>query len=124
MRILLTLILLTFCSCTQSTQAFSPPPKIEGGWTLAASNSNDAPEWMGRLGLKQALRLQYSGPIDAVADIFEFNADTSAFESTQRWRKVNGEDQFYKRNLFVVIRSSHPNREMMMDFSRSLQKSL
>jgi hypothetical protein len=125
MRIAISLLILILSSCTQEYTPFAVPKGVEGGWKLTSSASlpTPPPDWMSRLGLKRSIQASYSGPIDTVADIYNFNADSSAFESMQRWRPVKGEDQFYKNNVFVVVRSSHPNKEMLMDFSRALQKA-
>jgi hypothetical protein len=79
---------------------------------------------MQRLGVKQGFTASYAGPVDTVAEFYELKSDASALECMQLWRGEKSESRFYKRNLFVVLRSSHPNREMLMDFSRALQKTL
>lgn len=124
MRNLLPFLLLLLTACSTPPKAFAPPQGTEGGWKLAATEALTPPEWMPKLGVKQALRLSYSGPIDATADVFEMASGTAAFECMQKWRATPGEDRFYRGSLFVVVRSTHPNREMMMDFSRALQKAL
>ena len=62
--------------------------------------------------------------MDVQADIYELRSDAAALECTQLWKRSEGESPFIKRNLFVVIRASHPDREMLMDFSRALDKAL
>lgn len=126
MRIVIPLFLLMLVSCAGPERPFEAPRATEGGWKLTTLGALPAapPEWMTRIGLKQSFEARYAGPIDTVADIYVFNAESSAFECMQRWRAVKTEDQFYKKNVFVVIRSPHPNREMLMDFSRALQKVL
>lgn len=125
MRILIPFLALILASCSQENKPFAVPLGTEGGWKLASNAPLAAtpPEFMRPIGLKQAVEARYSGPIDVVANIYEFKAESSAFEAMQKWRAVKGEDQFYKRNLFVVLRSEHPNKEMLMDFSRALQKA-
>jgi hypothetical protein len=125
MRIAISLLVLILSSCTKENKPFEVPKGVEGGWKLVSSTAiNPPPDWLGPLGLKNSTHATYSGPIDTTVDFFEFKADSSAFECKQRWRPVKGEDQFYTRNLFIVVRSPHPNKEMMMDFSRALQKAL
>lgn len=126
MRIAITLFALFLSACSKENKPFDLPKGVEGGWKLASSGPVDPPPpvWLNTLGLKSSFRASYTGPIDTVAEIYEFKADSSAFECKQRWRPVKGEDQFYLRNLFIVIRSPHPNKEMLMDFSRALQKAL
>jgi len=126
MRIVITLLILFLSSCAKEIKPFEVPKGTEGGWKLTSTGPVDPPppDWINTLGLKSSRRANYSGPIDTTADIYEFNADSSAFECKQKWRPVNGEDNFYLRNFFIVIRSPHPNKEMLMDFSRAFQKSL
>ena len=124
MRLLITLLVLILSSCSTENKPFQAPPGTEGGWKLTTSTPTEAPEWMTRLGIKQAVKARYAGPIDAEADIFELRSDAAALECIQLWKNVKAEDRFYKRNLFVVVRSPHPNREMLMDFSRAIQKAL
>lgn len=124
MRLIITLFILVLSSCTQENKTFEPPQGTEGGWKLVSSSAIQAPEWMTRLGLKQARQARYAGPIDTQADIYELRSDAAALECIQLWKNVPAEDRFYKRNLFVVVRSVHPNREMLMDFSRAISKAL
>lgn len=124
MRLLIPLICLFLFSCTQETIAFAPPAATEGGWKLIGTAEVQAPEWMQRLGLKQAKKARYSGPIEIEADIYELRSDAAAFECAQKWKRLAGDWPLHKRNLFIVIRSPHPNREMLMDFSRALEKAL
>lgn len=126
MRIVITLFLLILSSCTKENKPFAVPQATEGGWKLASSGPIDPapPAWLNQLGLKQSVSARYTGPIDTVAEVYEFSASSAAFECKQKWRPVKGEDQFYLRNYFIVIRSPHPNKEMLMDFSRAFQKSL
>ncbi|WP_155121433.1 hypothetical protein [Bryobacter aggregatus] len=100
------------------------PKSVAGGWTLTTSEETAAPEWMQRLGLKQARRARYAGPIDVEADIFELRSDAAALECTQLWKRAPGDSPSMKRNLFIVVRSPHPQRELVMDFSRALENSL
>lgn len=127
MRILILLTALLFASCEKPLQELSVPVATEGGWTLASvADVNPArkPEWMQRLGVKQAKTARYAGPIDIEADIYELRSDAAALECTQLWKRAPGDSPFIKRNLFAVVRTSHPNREMLMDFIRALEKAL
>ena len=124
MRLLIPLICLFLFSCTKETVAFAPPAATEGGWKLNSTEVAQAPDWMQRLGLKQAVKARYAGPIEVEADIYELRSDASAFECSQLWKRATGDWPFQHRNLFIVIRSPHPNREMLMDFSRALEKAL
>lgn len=124
MRLLIPLICLFLFSCTKETVAFAPPAATEGGWKLNSTGVAQAPDWMQRLGLKQAVKARYAGPIEVEADIYELRSDASAFECSQLWKRATGDWPFQHRNLFIVIRSPHPNREMLMDFSRALEKAL
>ncbi len=124
MRFIITVLALILSSCSTENKPFEAPPGLEGGWKLASVAPTTSPEWMQRLGIKQAIQANYTGTIDATADIYELRSDAAALECIQLWKNVKSEDRFYKRNLFVVVRSPHPNREMLMDFSRSLQKTL
>jgi hypothetical protein len=124
MRLLITVLALILSSCTSENKPFQAPPGLEGGWKLANAAPTSSPEWMQRLGIKQAIKANYTGTIDATADIYELRSDAAALECIQLWKNVKAEDRFYKRNLFVVVRSPHPNREMLMDFSRAIQKAL
>ncbi len=124
MRLIITLLALILSSCTSENKPLAAPQGLEGGWKLASAAPNTSPEWMQRLGLKQAIKANYTGTIDATADIYEFRSDAAALECIQLWKNVKSEDRFYKRNIFVVVRSAHPNREMLMDFSRAIQKAL
>ena len=124
MRLIITLLALILSSCTSENKPLAAPQGLEGGWQLSNSAPTTSPEWMQRLGLKQAIQANYTGTIDATADIYELRSDAAALECIQLWKNVKSEDRFYKRNLFVVVRSPHPNREMLMDFSRAIQKAL
>ncbi len=127
MRVLILLVVLIFGSCETAMKELAVPAGAEGGWTLQSSAAMEAarrPEWMQRLGLKQAKTARYAGPIEMEADIYELRSDAAALECTQLWKRAPGDWQFIRRNLFVVLRSKHPNREMMMDFSRALEKAL
>lgn len=125
MRIAITLLVLILSSCSSENKPFEIPKGTEGGWKLVSTTPlTSRPDWLNTIGLKNSTTASYNGPIDATVEIYEFGANTGAFECKQRWRPVKGEDQFYVRNLFIVVRSSHPNKEMLMDFSRALQKQL
>ncbi len=127
MRILTLTLILIFASCEGPQKDLAVPPATEGGWTLQSSVGMEAarrPDWMLRLGLKQAKTARYAGPIDIEADIYELRSDAAALECTQLWKRAPGDSPFIKRNLFIVLRTTHPNREMMMDFSRALEKAL
>lgn len=126
MRYILSFLLLILCACSSAPKPFEIPKAVEGGWKIASQGSiSPAPaEWLDRIGLTRSQSATYAGPIEITAEFYEFKADSAAFECKQRWRPVKGEDQFYTRNLFVVVKSPHPNKEMLMDFSRALQKSL
>jgi hypothetical protein len=128
MRLLLALAASLFLvSCTQESKPFSVPPATEGGWKLTSTGETPGefrPEWMDRMGRKKSQTAVYAGPIDVSADFHEMSSDASALECTQVWRRAPGQACFHLRNLFIVIRSNHPNKEMTMDFSRALQKAL
>ena len=124
MRLLIPFICLFLFSCTKETVVFAPPALTEGGWKLTSTGAALSPDWMQRLGLKQAVKARYAGPIEVEADIYELRSDASAFECSQLWKRATGDWPFQHRNLFIVIRSPHPNREMLMDFSRALEKAL
>lgn len=124
----LTLILLFLLTGCQSAETpFQVPTALPGGWTQVSIAPTDAarkPEWMARLGITQARTVRYNGSIEADADIYELRSNAAALECMQLWKRTPGETFLMKRNLFVVIRSAHPNREMVMDFSRALEKAL
>lgn len=124
MRVLLGVMVLWLCGCASEPKAFVVPAGTEGGWKLAGQEEFAAPDWMKTLGIKRAVRARYGGPIDTVVDFHEMGSETAAFECAQKYQIKKTEDRFYKANLFVVVRSEHPNREMLMDFSRALQKGL
>ncbi len=124
MRLLIPLICLFLFSCAKESVAFAPPALTEGGWKLGSKTDLQAPDWMQRLGLKQAVQARYAGPIEVHADIYELRSEAAALECSQLWKRVPGDWPLIKRNLFIVIRSPHPNREMLMDFSRALEKAL
>lgn len=124
MRLLITVLALILSSCSTENKPFQPPQGVEGGWKLISSAPTQGPEWMQRLGVKQAFTASYAGPVDTVTEFYELKSDAAALECMQLWRGEKSESRFYKRNLFVVLRSSHPNREMLMDFSRAIQKTL
>lgn len=119
--------LLTLLSCTSTPQQLKIPLATEGGWKQSANGPVDAsrqPEWLSRLGLKQSRSVKYSGSIDVEADIYELNNSASALECMQLWKRSPAQSVLLKGNLFIVLRSNHPNREMLMDFSRALEKAL
>lgn len=125
MRLILTALLLcSLLSCSKESTALTIPPATEGGWKLSSTTQIESPDWMNRLGIRSAQKARYAGPMDVEADIYELRSDAAALECTQLWKRAEGDSPFIKRNLFIVVRSSHPNREMMMDFSRALDKAL
>lgn len=127
MRFVILMLVLIFASCESRLKDLSVPAGTDGGWTLQSNVEMDGarrPDWMRRLGLKQARTASYAGPIEIEADIYELRSDAATLECTQLWKHVPGDWQFIRRNLFVILRTSHPNREMMMDFSRALEKAL
>jgi len=128
MPLVLTLIfLISLISCGGAPKALTIPDATEGGWKQALNEPLDAsrkPEWLSRMGLKEARSVKYSGNIDVEADFYELGNDASALECMQLWKRAPAESVLLKRNLFIVLRSNHPNREMLMDFSRALEKAL
>jgi hypothetical protein len=103
------------------------PDRTEGGWKKESSGALDAskrPEWMERLGVRDAQSIQYSGPIDVEVYLFQLSSSAAALECTQLWKKAPGSSVMMKENYFLVLRTQHPNREMLMDFSRALEKAL
>jgi hypothetical protein len=124
MRIVILLLTLILSSCTSEKKPFEIPKQTEGGWKLTATESVQAPEWMTRLGMKKASKARYTGPIDTEVEFYELNSEPAALECMQLWRGDKAESRFFKGNFFVVIRTTHPNREILMDFTRSVQKAL
>lgn len=128
MHFFLSLIfLLSLLSCSSAPQPLKIPLATEGGWKQASNGPVDAsrqPEWLSRLGLQQSRSVKYSGSIDVEADIYELKSSASALECMQLWKRSPAESVLLKGNLFIVLRSNHPNREMLMDFSRALEKAL
>lgn len=128
MRIGLAAILALFlASCQSESRPFAIPQMLEGGWrqaSVSATVPSRQPEWMSRLGISKASTVRYDGSVEAEVDIYELRSSAAALECMQLWKRSPGESFLMKRNLFVVIRSTHPNREMVMDFSRALEKAL
>lgn len=129
MRFLISLILTAILlgSCASAPKEIALPARTEGGWkqeSVGAMDASKKPEWMERLGVQDAKSAKYSGPIDV--EVFQFRLSTSAaaLECTQLWKKVPSESVMMKENYFFVLRTEHPNREMLMDFSRALEKAL
>ncbi|MBM3762449.1 MAG: hypothetical protein FJW36_19650 [Acidobacteria bacterium] len=124
MRKLIPLVFLILSACTTEKKPFELPKQTEGGWKLTASQPFQAAEWITRLGMKNATRASYTGPINTEVYFYELKSESAALECMQRWRTNPGESHFFKGDLFVVIRSDHPNRETKADFTRALQKLL
>jgi hypothetical protein len=110
--------------CGGAAGPFVAPEAVEGGWKMSGKEGFEAEDWLKILKIRQAVRVRYEGPTDVEVEFYEMPGETAAFECLQKYRAKGKEDRFYKRNVFVVVRSGHPNREMMMDFSRALQKGL
>lgn len=127
-RLLISLFFLfSLLSCSTANKPLAIPSATEGGWKQTSNEPVDAsrkPEWLSRLGLKESRSVKYSGNIDIQADFYELNSDASALECMQLWKRAPAESVLLKGNLFIVLRSNHPNREMLMDFSRALEKAL
>lgn len=118
---------LLFCACQSAVKPLEIPAATEGGWKRTGLDALDAskkPEWMTRLGVKDAKRATFSGPIDVETDLYEMGSSAAALECTQLWKRVPSESLLMRDNYFIVIRSQHPNREMLMDFSRALEKEI
>lgn len=129
MRLLTSLILATILlfGCASAPKEIALPSKTEGGWkqdSVAAMDASKKPEWMERLGVQDAKTAKYSGPIDVEVHQFRLSSSAAALECTQLWKKVPSESVMMKENYFFVLRTEHPNREMLMDFSRALEKAL
>jgi hypothetical protein len=128
MRLLVALSTAIFLTaCASAPKELAIPPNLEGGWKLTATKPTEAvyaPDWMTKLGRKASRTAAYNGPIDTLVDFHELASDASALEATQLWRRQTGQQYFHLRNHFIVVRSSHPNKEMAMDFTRALQKAL
>lgn len=129
MRLLTSLLfaLLLLTGCATAPKEIALPAKTEGGWKLEGISNMDAskkPEWMERLGVQEAKTAKYSGPIDVEVHLFRLSSSAAALECTQLWKKVPSESVMMKENYFFVLRTEHPNREMLMDFSRALEKAI
>ncbi len=124
MRLLAGATMLGLWGCAGEKKAFVAPEAVEGGWKASGKEEFTAEDWMQMLKIRRAVRVRYAGPTDIEVEFHEMPGETAAFECLQKYRAKGKEDRFYKGNLFVVVRSEHPNREMMMDFSRALQKGL
>jgi hypothetical protein len=122
----LNLVLLSF-SCQSTRPQIQLAAKVEGGWNRQVQEPLDPskrPEWMERLGVQSAQRALYTGPIDVEVFFFELKSSASALECLQLWKKNPSESVMMKDRYFLVNRTQHPNREMLMDFSRALEKGL
>ncbi len=128
MPLLLTLaFILLFSSCQSAVRPLELPAATEGGWrrsSLEALDASKKPEWMARLGVKDSKRATFTGPIDVEVDFYEMSSSAAALECSQLWKKLPAETFVMRDNYFLVIRSQHPNRESLMDFSRGLEKAL
>ncbi len=129
MRLALTAVFLLFLllSCASTPKVLSLPLSTEGGWkqkSLGPLDPSKRPEWMERLGVKAAQQAHYAGPIDVEVFLFQMSSSAAALECTQLWKKVPSESVMMKESYFVVFRSDHPNREMLMDFTRAFDKTL
>jgi hypothetical protein len=129
MRLLVTVLAVIFLllSCSSQPKVLSLPLLTEGGWKQKSSGPLDPskrPEWMERLGLKDARQAQYSGPIDLEVFLFQMSSSAAALECTQLWKKSPSDSVMMKDNYFFVFRTEHPNREMLMDFTRAFEKTL
>lgn len=84
----------------------SLPAMVDGGWQIAADSPVDASEWpesVKALHPKQAMRVDYRGPQNYRATVYEFPAPESAFELVQKWRAQPGTTAFQHKALFVVV---------------------
>ncbi|MDX2269056.1 MAG: hypothetical protein NW208_13185 [Bryobacter sp.] len=125
---LIFLLLLTLLAACQSAPTpLTIPPKVEGGWRQESAEALDTskrPEWMERLGVKDARLVRYTGPTDVQVMWFQMSSSAAALECTQLWKRSPAQSVMMKENYFLVLESNHPNRETLMDFSRGLERAL
>jgi hypothetical protein len=119
--------LICLLGCAGATVTLELPKTVEGGWKQQSAEALDAskkPEWMQRLGVKDAQLAKFAGPTDVEVLWFQMNSSAAALECMQLWKKAPTQTVMMKDNYFVVFESNHPNREALMDFSRGFERAL
>ena len=99
------------------------PVQIQLEWVLRETRTEpneQAPDPIRNSGLKRWANATYRARGTINVRVFQMNAEASAFEMLQKWRKTDGL-VFYKGPYFVVVDSSDVNRQMLAEFTQELQ---
>ena len=129
MRILCVTSLLTLVlGCNRSSPNLKDvlPVEVQRIWTLKQTTNlapEQAPELVRALGLRRALQARYEGNGVINLQVFEMNADASAFELIQKWRQQDGL-AVYKGTYFLVAKAGGADREMTASFLQVLRETL
>jgi hypothetical protein len=95
-----------------------------GEWTLQETKvlpAEEAPALIRSLGLRSAASGRYGGQSGITVRVYRMNAEASAFELIQKWRR----DQalaLYKGPYFMVAESEEQDRGSLMAFLQTFQQ--
>lgn len=124
------LLLFGLGGCARSPRSAlltNPPQHLPPEWVrtgLDAPPLDQVPEALRQLGPLEWVRVSYrtqSGT--AMADAYRMKSAASAFEARQKWHNEPGSVVFDHGQMFVVCSSVTEPTEVLIDFSRELEKA-
>jgi hypothetical protein len=123
-RVLLSALILILAACGGSSQEWTLPAEMEGGWKLGVkAPSPETIELVKQLSAKKSLMAAYEGPGTVIVTAFQLDEGV-AFEQVQRWRQQPGKIVFHHGPWFVILESTTLDARQLSGIAALLEKTM